>query len=203
MIHPTSIIEDGAQIGQNVKIGPFCYIKSCVTIEDNCELVSHVVLGSEPQSTEYVDPTGRVIIGKGSVLREFVTIHRPCRALTQIGKNCFLMAVTHVAHDCIVGDHVTIVNCSGLSGYCRVGNGTVISGLCHIHQHAVIGRYCMIGSSTLFKGTSPDGLVWVMSNKIASPLKINAVGLDRHNPPDRDAIETQAVEFLRNYAANN
>lgn len=204
MIHESSIIEAGAVIGENVTIGPFCYIKGCVTIQDNCQIASHVVIGSEPQSVkEGGNPDGRVIIGEGTTVREFATIHQPCRDETIIGKNCLIMANTIVSHDCIVGDNVILTSCSGLSGYCRIGDGTIISALCHIHQFAEIGRYCMIGSSTYFKGTSPDGLVWISKGKVAIPLKVNVVGLDRHNPLDKEAIIRTARLFIEEHNAQH
>ena len=200
MIHESTVIEDGAIIGDNVKIGPFCYIKSCVTIEDDCELASHISLGTSPQSQEPANPNGRVIIREGTLIKEFVTVNQPCKEKTIVGKNCILMSISHIAHDCLVGNNVILTSGSGLSGYCVVGDGTVISGLCHIHQFSKIGRYCMIGSSTFFKGDSPDGLVWVSNGKVAVPLKVNKNGLDRHNPIDREEVEIKALKFLQEYS---
>lgn len=204
MIHPTAIIEEGAVIGKGVTIGPYCYIRGCVTIEKYCKLASHVVIGSEPQSLkESGNDQGRVIIGEGTTIREFATIHQPCKEKTSIGKKCLIMAGTVVSHDCCVGNNVVLTGCGGLSGYCTIGDGTVISAVCQIHQFANIGRYCMVGSNTYFKGDSPDGLVWVSKGKVAIPLKVNTVGLERHNPPDKDAIINKALNFLGDYYAKH
>ncbi len=198
MRHPTSIIEEGAIIGNNVTIGPFCYITKYVTIEDNCVISSYVSLGTEAQSKEPMSETGKVIIGKGTLIKEFVAVSRPCKELTKIGSNCMLMSNSYVAHDCLLGDNVVLVNYSGISGYVNIGDNTNVGGYCHIHQHSKIGKYCMFGSFTFFKGESPDGITWVGSrdNK-ATPLKVNEIGIERAN------LETShkkaIVEFAENY----
>jgi len=195
-IHPSSIIEDGAIIGQNVSIGPFCYIASCVTVGNGCTLVSHVSLGGKPQSSEPPNPLGRVVIGANTTMNEFVTVHRPCKQFTKVGNDCLLMSAAHVAHDCIVGNHVTITSISGISGYCEIGDYTVISGGCHVHQYSKIGRYCMLGAGTYIKGDSPDGIVWIGDKKPAKPLKVNEIGLQRNMPSDIEEIRIAAERFI-------
>ena len=171
-----------------------------MTIEDNCVISSYVSLGAEAQSKEPMSENGRVVIGSGTIIKEFVTIHRPCKEITKIGRNCLIMSTTHIAHDCILGDNVVLTTCSGISGYCVVGDNTVISSGCHIHQNSKIGKYCMFGSLTFFKGESPDGITWIGSrdNK-ALPLKINKVGIERANIAEdyKKEIMEAAEDYMR------
>jgi UDP-N-acetylglucosamine acyltransferase len=169
-IHSTAIVADGACIGSKVRIGPFSTIGPEVVLEDGVLLDSHVViegrtrvgagtrvrsfavLGGAPQDLSYRDEPTAVEIGANCVIREHVTVHRGTargRKATTIGANCFLMVGAHVAHDCVIGDHVIMVNNAGLSGHVTVGDHAILSGHCGVQQHARVGAHAFIGAHTV------------------------------------------------------
>ena len=146
MIHPTAIVSPDAQIGKNVEIGPYAVIEDNVKIGDNCYIDAHVkicryttigsdcciymnaLVGAEPQDHRfYRGLISYCEIGHHTVIREFVTIHRPPfeQLQTVVGNHVLLMAFVHVAHDVVIGDHVTIANHTSLSGHVQVGDGAV------------------------------------------------------------------------------
>ena len=154
MIHPTAIVSPDAKIGKNVEIGPYAVIEDNVTIGDNCYIDAHVkicryttvgsdcciyynaLVGAEPQDHRfYRGLVSFCEIGHHTVIREFVTIHRPPfeQLKTVVGNYVLLMAFVHVAHDVVIGDHVTIANHTSLSGHVHVDDGAVLSGFVLIH----------------------------------------------------------------------
>lgn len=166
MIHSTAIISEGAKIGDNVKIGPFCVVDENVSLGDGCELISHVVvtghttigkgnrlfpfasIGHQPQDLKFHGEPSEVVIGDNNTIRESVTINPGTEGggmLTKIGSGNLLMAYSHVAHDCIVGDEVIMANNATLAGHVTVEDGAIIGGMSAIHQFLRIGKYSMIG----------------------------------------------------------
>jgi UDP-N-acetylglucosamine acyltransferase len=164
-LHSSSVVSDSAQIGRNVQIGPFSVIESDVTIGDDCILEAqtvikrgvalgpgnHVfegaVLGGFPQHINVPDQPGRVTIGAGNTIREFVTIHRAFdeEESTVIGENNLLMVGVHVAHDCRIGNHTIFANNVALAGHVTVGDRAYLSGGVGVHQFCRVGRLAMIG----------------------------------------------------------
>lgn len=197
-IHPTVIIEPGAAIGVDVKIGPYTVIEGDVTIGDRCEIGPHAVIGAGttlgegcrifngasiglvPQDKKYAGEPTKTIIGKNTLIREFVTINRgsSARGETRIGDDCWIMAYCHVAHDCILGNDVTISNSLAMAGHVEVGNHVTIGGICSFHQFTRIGDYAFIQASSYI---TQDVLPFALTG--ADPLRIvgiNAIGLERH-----------------------
>lgn len=165
-IHPSSIVHDGARIGAGVTIGPFCTIGPDAAIGDGCELVSHVaieghttvgpgcrlhpfvVLGHGPQVIGHRGGEARLTIGANCVLREHVTMNvgTPKGGLhTRVGDGCYFMINSHVAHDCVLGDNVTLVNNVMLAGHCSLGDNVIMAGGSAIHQFTRVGRGAFIG----------------------------------------------------------
>ena len=165
-IHPTAIVAERAVIGANVSIGPYCKVDEHVTIADGCELISHVVIsghtkigknnrifpfasiGHEPQDLKYHGEPSEVIIGDNNTIRESVTINAGTEGggmLTRVGNNNLLMAYAHVAHDCIVGNHVIMANAVTLAGHIEVQDYAIIGGMTAVHQFLRIGAHSMIG----------------------------------------------------------
>ncbi|MBU0701377.1 acyl-ACP--UDP-N-acetylglucosamine O-acyltransferase [bacterium] len=164
-IHPTAIIHPEAQIGEGVVIGPFAVIGEQVrigqgsqigahailfnwtTIGTNCEIHAGVVIGDNPQIKGYKHEESYCFIGDNNVIREYVTIHRGWHKgdATKIGNNNFLMANTHIAHDCQIGDNVIMANAATLGGHVEVEDNAFISGLVGIHQFVRIGTLSMVG----------------------------------------------------------
>ena len=168
MIHPTAVIDPGARIGAGVQIGAYAVLEEDVVIGDGCRVASHAVIkrhtrmgarnrvaehaviGGEPQDLKFDPATvSYTEIGDDNILREGVTIHRGSRpdSVTRLGHGCFLMAYSHVAHDCTVGSHVVMVNTAGLAGEVVVSDCAFISAAVTVHQFCRIGRNSMIGLS--------------------------------------------------------
>jgi UDP-N-acetylglucosamine acyltransferase len=197
-IHPTAIIEDGATIGENVSIGPYCVIGPQVTIGDSCELKSHVVvagrttmgsgnrifpfasIGHAPQDLKYHGEESEVIIGDNNQIREQVTINPGTEGggmVTRVGSNCLMMVGAHVAHDCQISDRAILVNNATLAGHVTVGEFAIIGGLSAVHQFVRIGKHAMIGGCS---GVENDIIPYgsVMGNR-AHLAGLNLVGLKR------------------------
>ena len=138
MIHPTAIIDPQAEIGPGVKIGPYAVIGPHVKIGAGTEVMAHVTIDgwTEPQDLKYHGEKSYLIIGDRSVFREFVTVSTATGEgeETRIGSDCLFQACTHVAHNCVVGNHVIMSNCAGLAGHVTVEDRVVIGGIAGVHQ---------------------------------------------------------------------
>ncbi len=209
-IHPAAMVDPAAQLGRDVRIGPFCAVGPDVVIEDGAELVSHVVVdghtrigagarlfpfctvGMAPQDLKYKNEPTRCEIGARTLVREHCTIHRGTatgRGLTSVGSDCMLMAVAHVAHDCALGDHVIVANNVVMGGHVSIGDHAVIGGSAAIHQFVRIGRAAMIGGVSGVEGdVIPFGSV--IGNR-ARLSGLNVVGLKRRG------FEKAAIMGLR------
>lgn len=201
-IHPTAIIEDGAQIGQNVIIGPYCTVGNRVVLKNNVTLKSHVCvagdtvigegtqvypfasLGQAPQDLKFGGEHSRTRIGKNCTIREYVTIQAGTvgdRMETTVHDNVLAMVGTHIAHDCVVGNHVVLANYVNLAGHVHVGNHTVIGGMSAIQQFVRIGEHAMIGGmSGVDKNVIPYGLVM---GERAHLNGLNLIGIRRLGVP--------------------
>ena len=194
-IHPTAVIEDGVLIGEGNYIGPFCIIKVGTVIGDNNRFESHVIIGSNAEHRDYLHNTNNkfgVIIGNNNVFREFVTINSGTNRETQIGNNVTMLRCSHLGHDVIVEDKVTL-SCNVLIG----GESYIMEGVncglgAVIHQYSVLGAYSMIGmNSTVTKKTHVQpGETWVGSP--AQFIKMNNVGLERNG------IDEERLKILKN-----
>lgn len=207
-IHPTALVEDGAQLGEDVSIGPYCLVGPHVTLGDQSKLESHVVIagrttigpkahlfpfasiGHRPQDLKFKGEPSTLEIGAGVVLREYVTVqpgteHGGMRTL--VGDNCLLMGSAHVAHDCHVGSNVIIGQNAMIAGHCRIEDHVIISGGCGLHQFVRIGEHAFIGGLTgVENDVIPFGMV--IGNR-GSLSGLNIVGLKRRGF-NRDDIHT-------------
>jgi UDP-N-acetylglucosamine acyltransferase len=209
-IHATAIISPEAEIGRGVRIGPYSIVGSDVHIGDRCYIGPHVVIeghtrleediqvfqfasiGAVPQDLKYNgEPTG-LEIGGGTIIRESVTIHRGTedgRGVTTIGKLCMLMAYSHVAHDCKLGDNVILANSVAMGGHVTIGRHATIGGLCAIHQFCTIGQYAFMGGmSATNKDIPPFTLYWGQRENLSG---LNTIGLRRHG------FSPRAIKALR------
>jgi UDP-N-acetylglucosamine acyltransferase len=197
-IHPNAIVDPAAQIGQGVKIGPFCTIGPNVVLGDACELVSHVVLaghttigprcrffpfasiGHAPQDLRYKGEPTTLTIGSDCLVREGVTINLGTpngKGTTTVGDRCFLLAHSHIAHDCVVGSNVIMTNNAMIAGHCHVGDFAILGGGAGIHQFVRIGTHAFIGGlSAVENDVIPYGMV--LGNR-ASLHGLNIIGLRR------------------------
>jgi UDP-N-acetylglucosamine acyltransferase len=163
---------------------------------------SFAVIGGPPQDLKFDEATiSGVRVGEGTVLREGVTVHRSTKSggFTTIGAHCFLMANSHVAHDCAVGDRVVMANGALLAGHCRVGATTFLGGACALHQHSRIGEGVMVGGLASITFDVPPFLMVADRNRVAG---LNLVGLRRRGCGREVVAELKAL-FARVYGARN
>lgn len=179
VIGPCAVIEAGAAIGAGCRIGAHAVIKRHVRMGRGNIVHEHAVLGGDPQDHAFAGAASFVEIGVDNVLREGVTVHRSSRAggTTRIGDGNMLMAYTHVAHDCQLGNRIIMANGAGISGHVAVSDNAFISGLVGVHQYCRIGRYAMV--SGLAK-VSQDCLPFIVTDgNPARARGLNLVGLRR------------------------
>jgi UDP-N-acetylglucosamine acyltransferase len=215
-VHPSAVVEPGAQLADDVRIGPFCLVSAGAVIGRGSVLESHVtilgdvrigernhifpqaVLGGEPQDVSYRGTPTRVVIGDRNVIREGVTINRATEkedGETSIGDANFLMACCHVAHDCRVGDHCIIANGTLLGGHVRVHSHASLSGAVAVHHWATIGGWAFVaGLSRVLHDVAP----FMLSEGLpARPRCINVVALRRGGfSHDAIAALTEAHRLL-------
>ncbi|WP_170455200.1 acyl-ACP--UDP-N-acetylglucosamine O-acyltransferase [Ruegeria arenilitoris] len=211
-IHPSAIIEDGAQIGQDCVVGPFCLVGSQVRLGDRVELKSHVVvtgdtsigddcvifnfsvIGEIPQDLKFGGENTRLEIGKRNRIREHVTVNTGTEGgggVTRIGDDCLLMAGVHVAHDVQIGNRVIMVNHSGAAGHCIIEDDVIIGGISGLHQWVRVGRGAIIGALTMVPNdVIPYGLVQASRGELEG---LNLVGLKRRGVSRADISALRAA----------
>jgi UDP-N-acetylglucosamine acyltransferase len=197
-IHPTAIVHPKAELGDNVEIGPYAMVGEFAVIGDGTKLLHHAaveghttigkdneigsfsVIGGKPQDLKYKNEPTKVIIGDRNQFREYVTVNAGTvtgTSLTKIGSDCLVMAYCHVAHDCVMGDHVVLANYTGLSGHVHLEDWVIISGMCGITQFTRVGKHAFIGGMT---GIRKDVTPYVILVGDPSEVRgLNLVGLRR------------------------
>jgi UDP-N-acetylglucosamine acyltransferase len=180
-VGPYSIIGPHVSIGAGTKIGAHVVIDPYVTIGPECTIHQFAAVGAPPQSLKFQGEKTFVKIGRGTTIREFVTIHRGTEfggGITEIGDSCFLMNYTHVAHDCRIGREVVFANNATLAGHIIIGDHATIGGLTAIHQFVHVGDYAFIGGKAAVVKDIPP---YVISSGDRAKLHgLNSVGLKRH-----------------------
>jgi UDP-N-acetylglucosamine acyltransferase len=217
-IHPTAIIEDGAELGEGVSVGAYCVVgpdvklgpgvvlHPQVTIAGATEIGARTVvhsfasLGGAPQHLAYRGEKTRLIIGADNIIREHVTMNvgtAAGRGETRIGGRGFFMIACHVAHDCIVGDHVIMANNATIGGHVIVEDYAFLGGLCAVHQHCRIGAQAFVGGCAMATtDVIPYGLA--VGNH-ASLAGLNIVGLKRRGHP-REVIHEMRSAYKALFA---
>lgn len=198
MIHERAIVEDGARIGDNVRIGAYSIIGPEVELAEDCEIGPHVVItgrtrigagtriyqfasiGEAPQDKKYAGEDSELVIGRSNTIREYVTINRGTAdggGITRLGDDNWLMAYSHIAHDCQVGSHTIFANGATLAGHVEVGDWTIFAGFSGAHQFCRIGAHAFLG---MYGGVNQDVPAYVMvSGQPPRPRGINSEGLKR------------------------
>jgi UDP-N-acetylglucosamine acyltransferase len=197
MIHKSAIVHPSAKVGIGTEIGPFCIVGENVTIGshtvlqahvivngwteigDECEIFPFATIGASSQDRKYSGERAFTKIGSRTVLREYVSVQRATGAdeITSVGDDCLLLAYVHIAHNCVVGNSVTMSNLAQLAGHVEIGDYATIGGQAGIHQFTRIGRYAMVGgASKLTKDAAPFFLV---EGNPARAYGLNSVGLRR------------------------
>ncbi len=180
-VGPYSIIRQNVSIGAGTVIGPHVIIEPYVNIGEDCHIFQYAAIGAPPQSLKFKGEKTYVKIGRGSIVREFVTVHRGTEfggGLTEVGEENFLMAYTHIAHDCITGKKVIFANNATLAGHIVVGDNATIGGLVAIHQFVRIGDYAYVGGKSAVVKDIPPYVI--ASGDRAKLHGLNSVGLKRH-----------------------
>ncbi|MBI4865311.1 MAG: acyl-ACP--UDP-N-acetylglucosamine O-acyltransferase [Candidatus Wallbacteria bacterium] len=197
VIHPTAVVSAKAELGEDVSIGPYSVIAEDVVIGDATEIGPHVVvdryttlgkrnkihsgavIGGTSQDLKFKGDRSYLVIGDDNIIREYVTINRATvpEAVTRLGNGNAILAYCHIAHDCILGSHITISNVSTLAGHCEVEDNAGLGGYVGVHQFVKIGSMAFVGGwSKVVKDVPPYVKVE------GSPLKVyglNSVGLER------------------------
>ena len=198
-LHPTAIIDRRAKVHATCEVGPYCVIGAEVELGEGCRLLSHVAIegptkigahnrffpfssiGMAPQDLSYAGEPTRLEMGDHNQIREFVTISRGTvkgGGLTRVGSHILIMAYTHIAHDCVIGDHVLMANAATLGGHVVVEDWAQVGALCPIHHYVRIGAHAFIGG-----GTTVTKDVLPFSKTVAArdthAYGLNAVGLER------------------------
>ncbi len=198
-IHPSAVIEDGAKLGENVKVGAFAFISSKTVLKNGVEIMQgagvygdtvigedtkiypYAIIGMPPQDIGHKSEDDvKVRIGKRNVLREFVTVNAGTLhggGVTRIGDDCFIMIYSHIAHDCQVGDNVIMANSATLAGHVEIGSYTVIGGMTPIHQFVKIGEGCMLGGASAISQDIPPFCLAEGNRAVVKGL--NAIGIKR------------------------
>ncbi len=198
-VHPSAVVEPSATLGAGVRVGAFCYIGDEVQVGDgstfgpHCSVqgptrigrdnrfIGHCAIGGEPQDKKYAGERVALAIGDRNVVREFVTINRGTDGgggTTRLGDDNWLLAYTHIAHDCTVGNHCVFSNNATLAGHVVIGDHVILSGFAGIHQFCRIGAHAFIGMGAFVNGDVPPFLM-VAQEGYGRPRGINSEGLKR------------------------
>jgi UDP-N-acetylglucosamine acyltransferase len=196
-IHPTAVIDDAAELGSDVEVGPYAvigpdvkigagtvigshvYIHMNTTIGRDCKIWKGASLGTDSQDLKFHGQTTYLVVGDRTMIREYATLNRATTegAATRVGDDCFLMAYTHVAHDCVLGNNIILSNAVNMAGHVTIGDHATISGLTCIHQFVQIGMHSFIGGGSRVPKDVPP---FVMA--VGNPIMLNglnSVGLQR------------------------
>lgn len=212
VVHPTAVVEDGAELGQDCVIGPLCVVGADVVLGDRVELKSHVVvtgktrigedtvifpfavIGEIPQDLKFKGEDSRLEVGARNRIREHVTMNAGTEGgggLTSVGDDGLFMAGCHVAHDAQIGNRVIVVNSAAVAGHCVLEDDVIIGGLSGIHQWVRIGRGAIIGAVTMVTNdVIPYGLVQAPRGELHG---LNLVGLKRRGVARSDITALRAA----------
>lgn len=209
-IHPTAVVDPGAELGDDVQIGPYCVIGASVCLGSGTRLIAHVtvlgpcelgvrnevypfaVLGAAPQDRSFKNEPTRLVIGDENIIREHVTVHRGTTkqlGVTRIGNGTMLMVGAHVAHDVVVGDHATLTNGTMLGGHVSVGPWAVTGGGVAVAPFVRIGESTFLAGGAMVERDVPPFLI--AAGDRATVRAVNRVGLTRRAVPEssRSAIK--------------
>ena len=211
MIDPTAIIDSHAELADDVSVGAFSVIGADVKIDAGTVIGPHVVIkgptsigkmnriyqftsiGEDPQDKKYAAEVTRLEIGDRNTIREFTSMHRGTQqdnSVTKIGNDNLFMAYTHVAHDCIIGDHVIMANGASLAGHVHLNNHAILGGFTLVHQFTQIGQYSFAAMGSAITQDIPPFVM--VGGKPTRPHGINSVGMERND------ISAEDIRLIRN-----
>ncbi len=205
LIHPTAIIDSSADIAEDVEIGPYSLIGAGVKLGSETVIGSHVVIkgpttigkqnriyqftsiGEDPQDKKYANELTRLEIGDRNTIREFSTMHRGTKqdnSVTKIGNDNLFMAYTHVAHDCVIGNHVIMANGASLAGHVQLHSHAILGGFTLVHQFTKIGEHSFAAMGSAITQDIPPFVM--VGGKPTKPHGINSVGMERNGISPED-----------------
>jgi UDP-N-acetylglucosamine acyltransferase len=220
LIHPSASVDPTARLGADVRVGPFTSIGAEVEIGDGCTIgghcsingptrigrdnhvIGHAAIGGDPQDKKFKGERTELIIGDRNIIREFVTINRGTGdggGITRIGDDNWLLAYTHVAHDCQIGNSCVFSNNSTLAGHVQIGDWVIMSGFAGVHQFCRIGAHAFLGMGVLVSGDVPP-YTMVATEAQGRPRGINSEGLKRRGF-DADRISAIKRAYRTLYVA--
>ena len=223
-IHPTAIVEDGAQLGEDVEIGPYATISADVklgartvvqqgaiirghtTIGEDCQIFPYACIGMKTQDLKYkAGSVSYVEIGNRTVIREFATVHLGTAdgEKTIIGDDCLFMAYCHAAHGCVLGNHVICSNSVQLAGDVHIQDWAIIGGCAASHQFCTVGRHAMVGGMSKVRQDVPPFMLCDMEGSSQKVIGPNVVGLTRRGfSRDTIAALKEAFRFIYHSGLN-
>ena len=223
-IHPTAIVEDGAQLGEDVEIGPYATIAADVklgartvvqqgaiirghsTIGEDCQIFPYACIGMKTQDLKYkAGSVSYVEIGNRTVIREFATVHLGTAdgEKTIIGDDCLFMAYCHAAHGCVLGNHVICSNSVQLAGDVHIQDWAIIGGCAASHQFCTVGRHAMVGGTSKIRQDVPPFMLCDMEGSSQKVIGPNVVGLTRRGfSRDTIAALKEAFRFIYHSGLN-
>ncbi|HEY8220149.1 MAG TPA: acyl-ACP--UDP-N-acetylglucosamine O-acyltransferase [Methylobacter sp.] len=205
LIDPTAIVDSNAELADDVSVGPFSFIGAGVKIGAGTVIGSHVVIkgpttigkqnriyqftsiGEDPQDKKYASEITRLEIGDRNTIREYTSMHRGTKqdkSLTKIGSDNLFMAYTHVAHDCIIGNHVIMANGASLAGHVHLHSHAILGGFTLVHQFTQIGQYSFAAMGSAITQDIPPFVM--VGGKPTKPHGINSVGMERNGISPED-----------------
>ncbi len=211
MINPTAIIDSHAELADTVSVGAFSVIGADVKIDAGTVIGPHVVIkgptsigkdnriyqftsiGEDPQDKKYASEVTRLEIGDRNTIREFTSMHRGTQqdhCVTKIGNDNLFMAYTHVAHDCLIGDHVIMANGASLAGHVHLNDHAILGGFTLVHQFTQIGQYSFAAMGSAITQDIPPFIM--VGGKPTRPHGINSVGMERNE------ISAEDIRLIRN-----
>jgi UDP-N-acetylglucosamine acyltransferase len=209
-VHPTALVDPGADLAADVEIGPYALVGPKVrigpgssvgphavisgrtSIGSGNRIFAHAALGGEPQDKKYAGEDAQLVIGDGNTIREFCTFNIGTAGgggVTRIGSDNWIMAYAHVAHDCRVGDHCVIANAVTFAGHVQVGDWVILGGLAAIHQFVRVGDHAMAGGGSILLQDLPPFVT--CSGNPAAAHGLNSEGLKRRG------FSAEAINTLR------
>jgi UDP-N-acetylglucosamine acyltransferase len=201
-VHMGAMIEAGVTVGAGTVIGPHAVLYTGTTVGEQVQVHAGAVLGGVPQDLKFRGGESGVSVGDRSVVREYATVHRCVEPgqITVVGADCLLMATSHVAHECVLGDRVIVANGVMMAGHITVGDGVFLSGNVVLHQFTSIGRLAMIGGgSAVRQDIVPFALA---DGHPARPIGLNTVGLERAGISD-DAVSDLKRAFRQLFGSGS
>tara|TARA_Y100000310_G_scaffold338202_1_gene427197 strand:- start:1768 stop:2385 length:618 start_codon:yes stop_codon:yes gene_type:complete len=194
-IHPTAVIDDCVTLGDENFVGPFCYLTGGLTIGDHNWFEAYCSVGTRPEHENFWHSDGNTKIGNNNMFREHITINAGTEGLTYVGNNVIMLRGSHVAHDCVIENGVTLSCNAIMLGHVHVMKHSNCGTGCLVHQHQVVGSYSMVGMGCVVpkKTRLEPGQTWV--GNPARRLKTNMYALDKHNIDDYILLD-EAIRWV-------